>query len=147
MKLESRPLRDKQITSNPLNDEFALAYKQIASGADDGIALVAEHDGKIVAAILAQSRPSHGTMLVLDLRVDFDFRRQGLATAMVYQIIAATRDAELRAVAVETRTNNDPANQLLLKLGFDISGIDTRRHSNHDMVKESATLFWYAALD
>ena len=29
----------------------------------------------------------------------------------------------------------------------EMTGVDTHRHSNHDMVKESATIFWYAALD
>jgi hypothetical protein len=53
----------------------------------------------------------------------------------------------MRAVAADVRANNIPANQLFLKCAFDLSGIDTRRHSNHDVVKESATLIWYAALD
>ena len=86
-------------------------------------------------------------MRLLDVRVDYDFRRQGLGSAMVYQVIQRTRELELRAISAEARTNNFPANQFLQKLGFDLSGVDTRRHSNHDMVKESATLFWYAALD
>jgi hypothetical protein len=66
---------------------------------------------------------------------------------MLFQIIQHTRQADLRAVTAEVLSNNYPANQFLLKTGFDLSGIDVRRHSNHDIVKESATLFWYAALD
>ena len=147
LRLESRPLRDKQITSNLLDDDLAMCYRQVASGADEGIALAAEHEGQLVAAALAQPDVDRGTLRLRDLRVDFDFRRQGLATAIVYQVVARAREAELRAVAAETRTNNDPANQMLLKLGFDIAGVDARRYSNHDMVKEAATLFWYAALD
>jgi ribosomal protein S18 acetylase RimI-like enzyme len=147
LRLESRPLREKQITSNPIGDELSLMYRQVSSGADEGVALVAAHEGRVVAAILAQPSPAHGTMRLLDLRVDYDFRRQGLATALVCEIVARTREAGLRAVAAESSANNFPANQLLLKLGFDIAGVDARRHSNHDMVKESATLFWYAALD
>jgi ribosomal protein S18 acetylase RimI-like enzyme len=70
-----------------------------------------------------------------------------MATVLMYQIVQAARDRELRAVSAETRTNNLPVNKLLQKLAFEIAGIDTHRHTNHDMVKESATLFWYAALD
>jgi hypothetical protein len=36
---------------------------------------------------------------------------------------------------------------MLHKLAFEIAGVDTHRHSNHDMVKEAATIFWYAAMD
>jgi ribosomal protein S18 acetylase RimI-like enzyme len=147
VRLESRPMREKRITPNPIGDELSVAYRQISSGADDGICVVAEHDGQLVAAALARPNLARGIMRLLDLRVDYDARRQGLATAMVYQLISRTRELELRALAAETRTDNSPANELFLKLGFDIAGIDTRRHSNHDLVKESATLFWYAALD
>jgi ribosomal protein S18 acetylase RimI-like enzyme len=147
LSVEERPLRSKQVTSNPIDDELRLALKQVASGADEGIALVAEHEGRVVAVAIAQPDPARGTMRLLDVRVDYDFRRQGIGTAMVYQIIQRTRDAELRAVAAETLTNNHPASRFLMRTGFELAGVDTRRRSNHDVVKEAATLFWYASLD
>jgi hypothetical protein len=67
--------------------------------------------------------------------------------ALIYRAINRARDLELRAVFAEVPANNFPANQLLLKCSFELAGVDTRRHSNHDVVKESATLLWYAALD
>lgn len=145
--VEVRPAREKQIVAFPIDDDLNITWKQIASGADEGLALVAEHEDQVVAAALAQPDMARGTMRLLDIRVDYDFRRQGVGSAMAFQIIQHTRDADLRAVTAEVRSNNFPANQFLLKTGFDLSGVDVRRHSNHDMVKESATLFWYAALD
>jgi hypothetical protein len=50
-------------------------------------------------------------------------------------------------VAAETTTDNWPAAMLLTKCGFDLAGLDERRRTNHDLVKEAVTLFWYAALD
>lgn len=146
-RLEERPLRSKLIESNRLDDDRWFEAKQIVNGVDEGVSLLAEHEGAVVALLLAQPQPAAGTMRLLDVRVDYDYRRQGLAMAMIYQLIQFTRDAELRAVAAETRTNNFPANQLLAKCGFTLAGVDTQRHSNHDMVKEAATLLWYAALD
>jgi ribosomal protein S18 acetylase RimI-like enzyme len=110
------------------------------------VAILAEHDDQKVALLVAQPSPQTGTMRVADLRVDYDFRRQGLATAMLFQVIAEARARELRAVTAESRANNIPLNQLLEKLGFELAGLDTHRHSNHDLVKESATLLWYAPL-
>jgi ribosomal protein S18 acetylase RimI-like enzyme len=146
-KIEKRPLRQKLIQSNPLDEETSFAVKQIASGADDGLALVAEHEGAPVALLAAQPNHAAGVLHMIDLRVDYDHRREGLATAMIYQAINRARELEMRAVSAEVRANNLPGNELLLKCGFDLAGIDTRRHSNHDVVKESATLIWYAALD
>jgi ribosomal protein S18 acetylase RimI-like enzyme len=146
-RLDLRPLRQKLIERNPIDDECRFVLKQIVSGAEEGLALVAEHEQTPVALAVAQVRPELRTVHLTDLRVDYDYRRQGIATVLVYQIIQYAREHELRAVSAETRTNNLPANRLLQKLAFEIAGIDTHRHSNHDMVKESATLFWYAALD
>jgi ribosomal protein S18 acetylase RimI-like enzyme len=146
-RLEDRPLRQKLIDPNRLGDEATFLLKQIVTGADEGLVLVAEHEDVPVAVLVAHRRPDVQTLHLVDLRIDYEQRRQGIATAMVYQMIAAAREMEVRAVSAESRTNNDPGNQLLAKCGFELSGVDTRRHSNHDVVKEAATLFWYAALD
>jgi ribosomal protein S18 acetylase RimI-like enzyme len=146
-RLEERPLRQKLIDPNRLADEATFLLKQIVSGADEGLVLVAEHDDAPVAVLVAHRRPERQTLHLVDLRIDYEQRRQGIATAMMYQLIAAAREMSVRAVSAETRTNNVPANQLLAKCGFELSGVDTRHDSNHDVVKEAATLFWYAPLD
>jgi GNAT superfamily N-acetyltransferase len=146
-KLEERPLRTRIVEPNRLDDERRFLLRQIATGADEGVAVLAEHDGQALALLLAQPSPMHQTMKLIDLRVDFEYRRQGLGSGLVYQLIQTARDAGLRAVAAETRANHFPANQLMVKLGFELTGLDTQRMSNHDLVKESVTLFWYAALD
>jgi GNAT superfamily N-acetyltransferase len=146
-KLGERPLREKRLLPNRLNDDRRFLLKQIATGADEGIALVAEHEDVPVALLVGQVQPANGTIRVHDLRVDYDQRRQGLGIAMMYQVIATAREQGHRAVATESTTDNMPAARFLLKCGFDLAGLDTRRRSNHDLVKESVTLYWYAALD
>lgn len=146
-RLEERPLRQKLIDPNRLSDEATFLLKQIVTGADEGLVLVAEHEDAPVAVLVAHRRPERDTLHLVDLRIDYEQRRQGIATAMMYQLIAAAREMSVRAVSAQTRTNNVPANQLLAKCGFELSGVDTRHDSNHDVVKEAATLFWYAPLD
>ena len=108
-KLTERPLREKRVTPNRLEEDTQFVLKQVASGADEGLALLAEHEGQKVALLLAQPQPQYGTLRVIDVRVDYDFRREGLATAMLFQAISHARDLELRAVTAETRTDNLPA--------------------------------------
>lgn len=145
-KIEPRPLREKLVLANAIDDETRFTLKQIVTGADEGSAVVAEHDGQIVALLLAQERPAAATMEILDVRVDYDFRRQGIATVMVLQLIEAARDKALRAVVAVTRTNNGTAARLLNKLNFHFSGLDTHRWSNHDLVKEQTAVLWYYEL-
>lgn len=146
-KLDKRELREKRIDSNAMDEDVQFILKQIASGADEGLALIAEHENQAIGLLVAQPSFPNRTLRLLDLRVDYDFRRQGIGMAMIYQAIARAREMELRAVQAETRTNNHPAGELLLKCAFELAGVDTRRLSNHDIVKEAATLIWYASLD
>jgi GNAT superfamily N-acetyltransferase len=146
-KLQERPLRERLVRSNTLDDTRRFAARQILTGADDGVAMLAEHDAMPVALALAMPDPSRGVLQLIDLRVDFDHRRQGLATALLYAVITEARNREMRAVAAETTTDNFPACSLLLRGGFDLTGLDERRLTNHDLVKEAVTLFWYASLD
>jgi ribosomal protein S18 acetylase RimI-like enzyme len=143
LKLDWRPTREKLILPAALDDETQFMLRQIVTGADEGVAVTAEHDNTVIALLLAQVDPSRGVMRVLDLRVDYDFRRQGIATVLLYQLIERAKEADLRAAYMTTRTNNAPAARLLEKLGWELSGIDTKHTDNHDLVKESATLIWY----
>ena len=146
-KLSERQLREKRILPNRLDDDRKFTLRQVVTGADEGLALLAEHEGQAVALLLAQPQPQFRTLRLVDLRVDYDFRREGLATAMLFQAIALAREQELRAVTAESLTDNLPAARLLSKCGFDLAGLDAQRRSNHDLVKEAASLLWYVALD
>lgn len=146
-RLERRELRERSIDPNRISDDLQFHYRQIASGIEDGLALCIELDDGPVASLIAQPRPEIKTLHLIDLRVDFDHRREGMGMSLVCAAIAHARDEELRAITAETPTQNDPAAQLLRKLAFEPAGLDTFRFSNHDLVKERATLLWCLPLD
>jgi ribosomal protein S18 acetylase RimI-like enzyme len=141
-RLERRALRERLIDSNRLNDDLEFFYKQMISGVEDGLAICIDINDAPVACLLAQPRTELGTLQLLDVRVDYDYRRQGMGLALAFTAIGHAREADLRAVTAETLTQNDPAAQLFRKLGFEPAGLDTFRSSNHDLVKEKATLLW-----
>jgi GNAT superfamily N-acetyltransferase len=146
-RMEVRPLREKRVHRHGLDDERQFVIRQIVTGAEEGFALVAEHEGRPVAAGAAILDRSAGVLRLIDLRVDYDFRRQGLASALMFQLIQQAREENLRAVMAKATADDFPALQLLGKLGFEPAGLDTHYHSNHDLVKESVTLFFYLTLD
>src|SRR5688500_9290783 len=84
-RLEERPARQKMIEPNRLNDDASFIVKQIATGVDEGLALLTEHDGAAVALLIAKQQPERGTFHIIDLRIDYENRRQGIGTGMVYQ--------------------------------------------------------------
>jgi GNAT superfamily N-acetyltransferase len=145
--MENPGLREKRSLRHALEIEQLFTIKQIATGGDEGIALIAEHDGQAVAAATARPDPITSVLRLIDLRVDFEFRRQGLASALMFQLIQEARQRELRAVMAQSPADDFPAVQLLAKLGFEPTGLDTHFWSNHDLVKESVVLFFYLVLN
>lgn len=146
-KLEDRPLRERLIDANKVDDDLRFQLKQVTSGIEEGLALTIEDHGALVAMLLATTDAEKRLLKVVDVRVDFDWRRQGFASALTFHAIQHARDTEMRALLAETLTNNLPAALFLEKLGFELTGLDGRRRSNHDIVKESATLIWYLPLE
>jgi len=146
-RLEERPLREKRVDTNSASDELRFSLKQLLTGVEEGIVLVAEHDEQLAGLAAARHNLERKTLEVLDVRVDYDLRREGIGIAMLFQIIARAREMGVRAVTAVSYTNNLPAAKFLLKGGLDLCGIDTHYASNHDLVKEAVALFWYAALD
>ena len=146
-KIEPRRLRQARVHRHAMDDETSFAVKQILTGVEEGIALVAEHADSIAAAAAARPDAAAGIMRLIDLRVDFDFRRQGLASGLLFQIIHEARQRNLRAVAAQTLSDDFPAAQLLTKLNFELTGFDTHNKTNHDLVKDSVVVFWYLQLN
>ena len=145
--IEERPLPTRRIEPMPIGDELRFSMKQIANSIEDGTGFIAEHDGVPIAALLARPSPTNDLVELIDVRVDFDRRREGLASAMLFQLITAARNNEARAIRADVQSTNVPLARLLAKLGFECAGLDTQRHTNHDLVKERSTLIWYLAMN
>lgn len=146
-RMDERPMREKRTESNALTEDTLFLARQIAGGIEDGLGLVTEYDDQLVALALAMPDVDRQVLRLMDVRVDFDFRRQGMGTALGYMVMQHARDKELRAVMAETLTDNVLAASFLLKAGFKPAGVDTLRQTNHDLVKERATVLWYATIE
>lgn len=89
-----------------------------------------------------------GMMFVLDegyisnVAVAPDFRRQGVADALISALMTRAEELSLAFVTLEVRAGNEPAKALYAKHGFVPVG---RRKNYYDLPKEDAILmtrFW-----
>ena len=89
-----------------------------------------------------------GMMFVLDegyisnVAVAPDFRRQGVADALISDLMTRAEELSLAFVTLEVRAGNEPAKALYAKHGFVPVG---RRKNYYDLPKEDAILmtrFW-----
>src|SRR6185437_7325331 len=63
-RIERRPLRERRMDRNAASDETQFLLKQVVTGVEEGLALLAEHDGVNVAVLLARVEPEFGTLRI-----------------------------------------------------------------------------------
>ena len=112
----------------PLAPEVALTYWDgvIAAMAEhQRILLVADVDGEIAGTVqlALETRPNgHHRAEVSKLLVHTDYRRRGIATLLMRQI-EHEADAAARTLLVLDTQTGEPAEQLYLQLGYNLTGV------------------------
>lgn len=78
---------------------------------------------------------------VLNVAVVPEFRRQGIARALMEEAFAFARTNEVRQVFLEVRKSNDAAIQLYRKLGFSAMNVRKKYYSDDEDAIEMVLLF------
>jgi len=76
---------------------------------------------------------------VMNVAVDPDIRRRGVATALLERLFELTGDDERRGYTLEVRVSNDAAIRLYEGLGFEARGIRRGYYTDN---REDALIMW-----
>jgi [ribosomal protein S18]-alanine N-acetyltransferase len=76
---------------------------------------------------------------IMNVAVDPDRRRRGIATRLLEQLFELTRDDERRGYTLEVRISNEDAIRLYEQLGFEPRGIRRGYYTDN---KEDALIMW-----
>ena len=93
-----------------------------------GIFLVAEQDGRTAGYVGCQTVLDEG--YITNVAVSPDFRRQGIAKALIEALLAKVRENGLAFVTLEVRESNAAARALYAGAGFQPVGIRKNFYSN-----------------
>lgn len=143
-----------RLTEQPLDPPFVSSDYSLKAGecaeiaarlqAGDGLYLVVERRGRLVGLLDVERERWRDTAVVWNILVDRDHRRQGLGAELIGRAITWARKNRLRALVLETQTNNYAACRFYDKIGFRLCGLDDHFYSNNDIgVKEVAIFWWY----
>lgn len=118
---------------------FSMPWSErsIAGELNNSLALwlVAVENGKLLGYIGSQSVLDEAD--VMNVAVDPDFRRKGIAVVLVESLIEMLMKSGVRCLTLEVRAGNDPAISLYEKLGFIQVG---RRPGYYQKPKEDALI-------
>ena len=76
---------------------------------------------------------------VMNVAVDPDRQRRGVATALLQHLFELTRDDERRGYTLEVRVSNDGAVRLYERLGFEARGLRRGYYTDN---REDALIMW-----
>ena len=97
--------------------------------------LVAEDNGVVAGYIGSQTVPDESDMM--NVAVHPDYRRRGIAEALVNTLCDALKERGSVSLTLEVRASNEPAKALYEKLGFEQVG---RRPNYYRNPKEDALI-------
>ncbi len=97
--------------------------------------LVAIDGGEVIGYVGSQIVPDEADMMNLAVREDY--RRKGIARALVSRLISALQQEGVCSLSLEVRASNAPACALYKGLGFVLVG---RRPGYYKMPKEDALI-------
>ena len=97
--------------------------------------LVALEDDRVIGYVGSQSSIDEAD--IMNVAVHPDFRRQGIAEALINRLVADLKERDIHALLLEVRVSNTPAITLYEKLGFSQVG---RRKNYYHNPKEDALI-------
>jgi ribosomal-protein-alanine acetyltransferase len=107
----------------------------ILDAAKNGIAWVAEKDGKVVGFLIGRAVADE--FEILNMAVAVNLRRQGIAGILVKEAITWSRGMGAKSAHLEVRASNRAAISLYMRHGFTVSGL---RKGYYDHPQEDAIL-------
>lgn len=108
----------------------AWSEKSIASELNNALSLwiVAVEDEKVLGYVGSQTVMGETDMM--NVAVHPDYRKQGIATGLITELIGALKKRESHCLTLEVRASNEPAKNLYKMLGFEEIGIRKNYYRN-----------------
>jgi ribosomal protein S18 acetylase RimI-like enzyme len=142
--LIEQPLDPPFVSTDYYLDDYDLAEIGERLKRSAGLYLVAEENDQLIAMLDMEHQAWHNAAMLWNIAVDRAFRGRGIGRELIRRAIEWARDHQLRAIRLETQTNNWPACNFYRRLGFQPGGLDDHYYANDDIgVKEVALFWWY----
>lgn len=124
---------ERESFSHPWSEE---SFRELLS-IDYARYLVAEADGKLVGS--AGMRVVYGEGDIDNVVVDTGYRGNGIAGALISELIALGESEGVKEFTLEVRVSNAPAIRVYEKAGFKTEGV---RPGFYEDPKEDALIMW-----
>jgi ribosomal protein S18 acetylase RimI-like enzyme len=121
-------------------DEFVRAdIAERLARPDDVYQRVADFEGRLIGLLEVELQEWNNTANLWNLMIDRDYRGKGLGRRLWHRAVDYARQADVRAILIETQNTNVPACKFYARMGCQICGI---HEAYYDEGGEEVAIFW-----
>ncbi|AZA77560.1 GNAT family N-acetyltransferase [Chryseobacterium sp. G0186] len=97
-------------------------------------------DGELQGWVIGEHRTWNNSFYIENILINEQYRRQGVAVMLLKNAIKEARQLNCRVIELETQNTNYPAIQLYRRMGFNITGLNTRLYDQSEEIALFMTL-------
>ncbi|KMQ65474.1 streptothricin acetyltransferase [Chryseobacterium angstadtii] len=131
--------------------EKSLPYTKVwKTGSDDidelnemiekGHSFGAFEENKLTGWIICEHRTWNKSFYIDNILISEEFRRGGIGVQLIKNAVREARNLNCRVIELETQNTNYPAIQFYRRMGFGITGLNTRLYENPEETAVFMTL-------
>lgn len=136
---------DKGRRYDLLESDLADIRRRLEMG--KGLELVAVDAGGIIGMLDLALETWNNTAHLWFILVDRAHRGRGVGRQMFERAIEYARRQGVRAITIETQSNNVPACRYYAAIGCELAGLNDQFYSNEDLEVGEVALFWAFRVD
>lgn len=95
---------------------------------------------ELIGWIIGEHRTWNNSFYIENILIDEQYRRQGAGILLIKNTVREARRLACRVIELETQNTNYPAIQFYRRMGFNITGLNTRLYENPEEIALYMTL-------
>lgn len=133
-------LKEKSLPYTKIWETTPEDFEDLSTTIAQGNSFGAYSNDELTGWIICEQRTWNNSFYIENILVDEKYRRHGIGIMLIKTAIKEARRLNCRVIELETQNTNYPAIQFYRRMGFNITGLNTRLYENTEEIALFMTL-------
>lgn len=133
-------LKEKAFPYTKIWETTSEDLKELNTIIEQGNSFGAFVNEKLAGWIICEHRTWNNSFYIENILIDEKHRREGIGIMLIKSAIKEARRLNCRVIELETQNTNYPAIQFYRRMGFNVTGLNTRLYNNAEEIALFMTL-------
>ncbi|WP_426479612.1 GNAT family N-acetyltransferase [Chryseobacterium sp. CBSDS_008] len=133
-------IKEKSLPYSKIWETASEDLEELNTIIEQGNSFGAFVNGELAGWIICGQRTWNNSFYIENILISEKHRRQGIGIMLIKSAIKEARKLNCRVIELETQNTNYPAIQFYRRMGFNITGLNTRLYENAEEIALFMTL-------